>query len=207
MSRFTPSRLGLAALALAALARPLGAAAPFTAHMAAHVLVVAVAAPLLAFALSGTRLDPTLRAPTLFAPITASLVEFVAVWTWHAPSLHHAARHDTLTTVAEHVTFLVTSLALWLASVGAGRDERRGLGVVALLLTSMHMTLLGALIALSPRALYAPCSGARALSALDDEHLGGAVMIVVAGASYLAGAVALTAAMLRGEMREAAGPR
>lgn len=171
----------------------------FALHMTAHVAVVAVAAPLLALAMAGGPLDLARRAPRCFPPVPWSLVELVVVWAWHAPALHHLARHTVAGRVAEQGTFLATSLAVWLSAVGGPHDRprRRGAGVVALLLTSMHMTLLGALLALSPRALYPGCSGASALSAIDDQHLGGAVMLLVGGASYLAGGVALTAGLLR----------
>jgi putative membrane protein len=74
--------------------------------------------------------------------------------------------------------------------------------VVALLLTSMHMTLLGALLALAPRPLYhrAPASMP---SALDDQHLGGAIMLLVGGLAYLAGGLGLTLDVLRASGRGA----
>jgi putative membrane protein len=62
----------------------------------------------------------------------------------------------------------------------------------------MHMTLLGALIALSPRPLYAH---GRPLGAGDaylaEQHLGGALMLAVGGLSYLAGGVSLSATLLK----------
>ncbi len=41
----------------------------FTAHMAMHVAVVAIAAPVLALALGGLRADPARRWPVLFHPL------------------------------------------------------------------------------------------------------------------------------------------
>jgi putative membrane protein len=72
-----------------------------------------------------------------------------------------------------------------------------------LLFTSMHMTLLGALFALANRPLFrhAPESAA-VLAALADQHLGGSIMLLVGGVSYLAGGLWLTAVMLRSQ----AGP-
>ena len=52
------------------------------------------------------------------------------------------------------------------------------------------MTLLGALFALTPRALYGHGD-------LFDQHLGGAIMLLVGGASYLMGGLWLTAGMLK----------
>ena len=177
------------------------ASASFSAHMTLHMGVVAVAAPLLAGGLAGTARDPVLRAPALFAPIPASLVELVVVWAWHAPSLHHAARHSTAGLVAEQASFLLSGLLVWLAAFG-GRARRaanrRGAGVLALLLTSMHMTLLGALLALSPRPLYTHAHAAGGvLSPLADQHLGGAIMLLLGGLSYLAGGLVLMVQLLR----------
>jgi len=47
----------------------------FVGHMLMHMLVVAVAAPLLAIGLAGGRLDVSERIPLLFSPILASVIE------------------------------------------------------------------------------------------------------------------------------------
>ncbi len=172
----------------------------FSAHMTMHMLVVAVAAPLLALGLAGSRFDPLRSRPRYFAPVPASIVELVVVWTWHAPALHHAARSELLIFSIEQATFLAAGLLLWFSVLGAGTlrtANRAGAGIVALLLTSMHMTLLGALLALSPRPLYRHAHAGGPLSAIDDQHLGGAIMLVVGGAAYLLGGVALTVALFR----------
>jgi putative membrane protein len=144
--------------------------------MTMHMGVVAVAAPLLAVGAAGGRLDPVRKAPRLFAPIPASVLELVLVWAWHAPVLHHAARHGTAWLAAEQGTFLLTGLVVWLSVFGGdaqGAGPRRAAGVVGLLLTSMHMTLLGALLPLTPRPLYAHTDGFAGLTPLQDQHLGG----------------------------------
>ncbi len=174
----------------------------FAHHMTMHVAVVAVAAPLLAVGLAGSRLDPTPAAPLLFAPLLAMGLEFVVVWGWHAPVLHAAARHSAAVMALEQASFLAVGLLVWLAAFGSGRGPPRaawGAGILALFLTSMHMTLLGALLALSPRPLYehAHHGGAGGLSPLDDQHLGGAIMLLVGGASYLLGGLVLLARLLR----------
>ena len=170
------------------------ASTSFAAHMSMHMGVVAAAAPLLSFGLAGTRLDPVVRAPALFAPVPASVLELIVVWVWHAPALHHLARHSTGGLFAEQVTFLASGVLVWLSAFGGKGEmhDRRAAGVVGLLLTSMHMTLLGALLALTPRALYSHGNGS-----LDDQHLGGAIMILAGGVSYLTGGLALTAGLLK----------
>jgi putative membrane protein len=176
----------------------------FAAHMTMHMGVVAVAAPLIALGVAGGRLDPVRRAPRLFAPIPASIVELVVVWAFHAPALHRAARHSAAGLIAEQGAFILSGLLVWCSAFGGDareRGDRGASGVVALLLTSMHMTLLGALLALPPRPLYAHVgrvAEGSLLTPLQDQHLGGAIMLFVGGVSYLAGGLWLMAEVLRG---------
>lgn len=176
---------------------------PFSAHMTLHMAVVAVASPLVALGLAGTGADPARRLPRLFAVVPASIAELILVWGWHTPALHHAARHSSAAFALEQGSFLLSGLWLWISALGGDRRERAGAGIVGLLLTCMHMTLLGALLALPPRPLYdhaahaAGQHGPGALSALGDQHLGGAIMIVLGGATYLCGGLWLAVGLLR----------
>jgi putative membrane protein len=179
----------------------------FAAHMTVHIALVAVAAPLVALALAGTAADPVRLAPALLAPIPASMIELVVVWGWHAPALHQAARQHSWVFAAEQISFVAAGIWLWLAAIGGDREQRRmraGAGIAALLLTSMHMTLLGALFALAGRPLFShapPTDGFSHTSALRltmvaDQQVGGVIMLLVGGASYMAGALFLTLAAL-----------
>lgn len=190
---------GLGTLAVAWLGPlPALAARDFSAHMTMHMAVVAVAAPLIALGVAGTRGDLTHALPAVFSPIPTSMVELLIVWGWHAPVLHQLARTSTPWLVLEQGSFLVSGLLVWLAAFGSETSRsglRAGAGVVALLLTSMHMTLLGALLALAPRPLYAHAGHGPA--ALDEQHLGGAIMLAVGGVSYLAGGLWLSMRLLQ----------
>jgi putative membrane protein len=173
----------------------------FAAHMTMHIAVVAVAAPLLALAMAGTRTDPVGAIPFLAAPIPASMTELVVVWAWHVPALHHAARQETGAFFLEQGSFVIAGVLLWIAAIGGTREQRRqraGSGIVALLFTSMHMTLLGALFALANRPLFEHAPSAAAPAAVTDQQLGGVIMLLVGGASYLIGGLGLTAVALRG---------
>jgi putative membrane protein len=183
--------IGGAALAAAWLA-PLPAltGGGFAAHMLGHMMVVVVAAPLVALGLSGTCLDPLLRRPWLGAAIPASLTDLAVVSLWHAPALHHAARHRLDAFAVEQASFLAASLWLWLALLAGGATARRvraGSSLIALVLTFAHMTLLGALLSLTPRPLYGHADPAARLSPLADQQLGGAIMLLFGGAYIAAG--------------------
>jgi putative membrane protein len=193
---------GLATLAIAWLVPwPMLVPGPFSAHMIVHMGVVAVAAPMIAIGIAGGRFDPVRRAPALFPPIPISLLELFVVWAWHAPALHHGARHSTALFLLEQGSFFASGALVWIAAFGGdrrARASRRAAGIVALLLTSMHMTLLGALVALSPRALYAHA----AHHGVSDQHLGGAIMLLLGGLSYLGGGLWLTFDLLRARRGE-----
>jgi putative membrane protein len=206
----------------------------FAAHMLAHMVVVAIASPVIALGTGGISLGrladsqqlssriggerggqtsflPSMaghlnssgKTLPLSLPIVASLVELIIVWGWHAPAARSWAMASTLGTVVEQASFLAAGLFLWLsclAAYGTGARARRFAGAVALLLTTVHMTLLGALLALAPRPLFGledvTCFGLT-LAAGEDQQLGATIMLFVGATVYLAGGVALISGVLR----------
>lgn len=184
----------LAGLALV----PVGwAISPFgmTGHMAAHMIAVAIAAPLIALRLQGSRFDPATRLARLATPLPAALVEAVVVWGWHVPALRRLVAHAPLWLGVEQAMFLAAGLLLWSAVLA---PRHRAAGVAALLVTSMHMTLLGALIGLAPRNLYGgPLYTHHGVAALADQQLAGVVMLLVGGIAYLIGGLAMLGRLLQ----------
>lgn len=180
----------------------------FFAHMTLHMLLVAVAAPLLSLAIAGGPYDPVRVVPCLFAPIPASVGELIVVWAWHAPWLHQFARSTASGFAIEQGMFLLAGLWVWLSAFGGPlprSGSRTAAGLIGLLLTSMHMTLLGALLALAPRPLFEHHQGYGGMTQLEDQHLGGAIMLVVGGVSYLAGGLWLTLGLVKPRSRHGAG--
>ncbi|MFZ5677122.1 MAG: cytochrome c oxidase assembly protein [Pseudomonadota bacterium] len=174
----------------------------FAAHMLAHMGVVAVAAPLVAVGLADRWPHRGAGPAAVALPVGASLLELAVVWAWHAPLLRVLAETSLLAAAAEQASFLLAGLLLWGSCLGAAKSGRmavRAAGIFGLLLTSIHMTLLGALLALSPRPLYAAgtvtCFGL-VLDAGEDQALGGVLMLLVGGVIYLAGGLALLAQLL-----------
>ena len=180
----------------------------FSAHMALHITVVAIAAPLVALGLAGSPADPVRARSAWWSAVPLSIVELVVVWAWHAPALHRFARETTLGLVAEQSTFVIAAFLVWMAAFGGEREHgnRRDVaGITALLLTSIHMTLLGALIALAPRVLYGHAGTSVAAGHdLGEQALGGTIMLLVGGVAYLAGGLGLAVRLLRGSRSEPA---
>lgn len=175
----------------------------FSAHMLMHVLVIALAAPLIAVGLGAVGFDIGRRFGWLSSPVFASLIELVVVWAWHTPRLHHLARMHHPLLAFEQFSYLLVGLLIWLTALGGPTQDRErvGAGVAGLLLTSMHMTLLGVLLATAGRPLFAhtalPWFG---LSVLQDQQVGGVIMLVFGGVAYLAGALYLLTLLLKDEI-------
>ncbi|AIT05782.1 membrane protein [Sphingomonas taxi] len=161
-----------------------------TGHMAAHMIAVAIAAPLVAFGVQHGRWAPATRWPRLAAPLPAALIEAVIVWGWHVPALRRLADHQPAWLILEQASFLAAGLLLWSAVLA---PRHRAAGVGALLVTSMHMTLLGALIGLAPRPLYTH----HGADALIDQQIAGVVMLLVGGVAYLLGGLAMLGRLLQ----------
>jgi hypothetical protein len=102
-----------------------------------------------------------------------------ALWLWHAPPPFEAALESEAVHYLQHLTLLVTALLFWASLLPRRADTRsRIMAVFSLFTTSIHATLLGALLTLSPTVWYASYAGAEesgGLSALEDQQLAGLV--------------------------------
>lgn len=193
-----------------------GAAAGFSGHMAVHVINIAIAAPLVAMAIAPEFARSSRTHPWLSAPLLASFVEFAVLWAWHTPQLHFLAREMPAAFLAEQGMFLLVSVMLWapgFAALAASDKSAMGVSVIALLFTSMHMTLLGALIVFAPQALFVESGKAAANICgftVEEDQIVGATMMLAAGATiYLIGGLRLVAAILTddpGRRAHASGP-
>ncbi|MEZ2410661.1 cytochrome c oxidase assembly protein [Bosea sp. RCC_152_1] len=199
----------------------------FTAHMIEHEIVIAVAAPLLVLARPAAGLlwafpaslrhaiGRAMRQPwarrcfeVLTRPSHATVLHGLALWIWHVPLLFDAAVADVLLHRLQHLSFILTGVMFWWAVL---RRCDAGLAVWHLFVTMMHMTILGALIALSPRVLYSLQTAQAArfgLTPLEDQQLAGLVMWVPAGTVYAGAALVFAARWIgrsgrRGEQRDA----
>jgi putative membrane protein len=186
---------GIAVLAVAFVS-PLCAlsSALFSARVAHHALLIAAAAPLLAFG------SP--RGPRV--PLGAATgVHVVAVWLWHAPGPYAwALSHDGAYWLMQ-ASLLGSALAFWSAVRGSAAIASAG----ALLLTMMLTGLLGALITFAPQPLYAPhlaTTLAWGLTPLADQQLAGLIMWAPMALAYLLAALVLLGRSLSAPGGEAA---
>ena len=191
----------------------------FSAHMAQHELLMAVAAQLLVL---GRPVVPFLwglpigwrriaghwaatspvRAAwhALTLPSVAWTVHAVAIWAWHAPRLYDAAVTSDLVHALQHASFLGSALLFWWALIhGRNGRLRYGASVLYVFTTALHTTALGAVLSLAARPLYSAyvATAAWGLTPLEDQQLAGLIMWVPAGIAYLVAALALMAGWLR----------
>jgi putative membrane protein len=182
----------------------------FTAHMIEHELLMGLAAPLLVAARPlGILLWALPRAwrhtlgqmaqssmlsyawNWLTAPLVATVLHGVAIWVWHAPALFRKSLTHDWVHWLQHASFLGTGLLFWWAMFSLIR-RRQPAAIGHLFVTSVHTSLLGALLAFSPRAWFefqsigAPAFG---LTALQDQQLAGLVMWIPGGMSYFGAAL------------------
>jgi cytochrome c oxidase assembly factor CtaG len=188
----------------------------FSFHMIEHEILMAVAAPLLVLARPiGTLLwslprhirvavGRLLRRPTinlvwqwLSAGRNATLIHGIAIWVWHAPVLFDSAVANITMHRVQHLSFLLTAVIFWWSVL---RRSNPGLAAWHLFITMLHTSVLGALMALAPRLLYAPQNGSAAawgLTPLEDQQLAGIIMWIPAGTVYASAALALTTLWIR----------
>jgi cytochrome c oxidase assembly factor CtaG len=202
----------------AALVTPLHEAGErsFAAHMLEHELLMLVAAPLLvlsrpigialwafphgvrrALGAFGRGISTPWR--TLTAPVTATLLQAIALWAWHAPRLFDLALANPGWHIVQHLSFLVTALLFWWA-VLHGRERRVGVAVGCLFFTATVSGALGALMAFSSSPWYAGYAAngldAFGLTPAEDQQFAGLLMWIPGGLVHALAGLALFARRL-----------
>lgn len=218
---------GVIALLLA-LVWPLDQAGEYSlaAHMAQHMVLLALAPPLLLLGrpMAGLaqglprswsrRLHRSSHAGTTgaLAQLTlATMAHCTVMLVWHLPAATAAALTSDPLHWAMHGSFLIAGLWFWSALLHRVREPESGAGpaLIAIVAVMMTMGLLGALLVFAPRPLYpvyverAPVLG---LEPLADQQLAGLIMWVPAALPYLIGGLWLAAQALRWQQRMEARP-
>ena len=208
----------ITAIALAPPIDPLGQQL-FSMHMVQHELLMVVAAPLLvlgrpfvawswAWPAAARWVHRAFSGPWLGAlwhhitsPLGAWLLHAAALWTWHVPRFFEAALADTGVHEWQHASFFLSALLFWWSILGRRTQGRaHAVALLSLFTTMLHTGVLGALLTLSPRVWYAayePTALALGFDPLHDQQLGGLLMWVPAGATYIVAALAAASHLLR----------
>ncbi len=175
-----------------------------SAHMVQHVLLLAVAPPLLVagsplpamlWSLPHRWRDRALRRwrravqhqrgrGRIYWLVTATVVHILVLWAWHLPVLYDAAVAHDAVHAAEHLSFLLTACGFWWA-VGLGPVAVRGQAIMAVFATSMAGTALGVAMLLAARPWYG------AYPSLGDQEIGAVIMWAFPGIGYAIAAAAL----------------
>ncbi|MCC7450999.1 MAG: cytochrome c oxidase assembly protein [Anaerolineae bacterium] len=196
---------------IVALISPLDAlsGALFSAHMAQHLILMLVAAPLLVlseFPLALLWALPRTSAQTLGRawnraamlhrvwqvmrhPLAAWALFAVTMWVWHLPALYEAALHDEALHAFEHLNFLLTAMLFWWVLLDSSRPRhiRYGMAIPYLFTTALHSGVLGALLTFTELPwylFYAQSVLAWGLSPLQDQQLAGLIMWLPGGALF-----------------------
>ena len=182
--RNRPGQLAVAVL-FVAFVSPLCAlsSALFSARVVHHVLLVAIATPLLAMAY------PVRRSGPIGVPFA---VATVVLWLWHLPSAYDLALSHVGVYWLMQLTLLGSAVWFWRAVFASDRPPVDALLFVVAGFSQMG--LLGALLTFAPAPLYeahalAPLEWG--MTALSDQQLGGLIMWVPAGLPYAVAAALL----------------
>lgn len=209
---------GCAVLAVALLS-PLHALSEvlFSAHMAQHTLLITIAAPLLVLgrplrtglwalprrarrAIARSQTVHALSRLTRIGAGSAFVLHAVTLWVWHLPALYQAGLANEWVHALQHACFLITAIVFWGALLAARERSRYGVAVLYLFATTVHTSILGALMTLAPVGWYpryAAGTAAWGMSLLEDQQLAGLIMWMPAGLLYTGAALLLLAAWLR----------
>lgn len=198
---------------VAALMSPLDALsdALFSVHMAQHLSLIVVAAPLLVlgapevallWSLPGSWRSAVGRVERRLAralvgsergtgrgPVIVLVLATAVLWMWHAPALYDLALRSDAIHTTEHVGFLVTAILFWATVLRRPRERLgNGLRILYVFAAGLQSSLLGALITFAARPLYAPhvdLAPAWGLPALEDQQIAGLLMWVPPAFLYL----------------------
>jgi cytochrome c oxidase assembly factor CtaG len=164
----------------------------FTAHMVQHLLLADLAPILLLVGLSRAFLRPAVRRlrpveerlGPLAHPAVALALYVGLMWLWHIPVMYELALDHAWAHALEHASFFTAGMAFWWYLIEPVPPRRRVTGPWALgylASAKVLMGVLGVVLAFSPDTMYSTYEDAPrtwGLSALEDQNVGGLVMMV-----------------------------
>lgn len=166
----------------------------FSARVTHHVLLTAVMAPLLVYALPAIRI----RWRASLALWTG--LQAITFWLWHSPGLYAGALSSDLLYWVMQVTLIGTATGFWVAL----RRSSAPAAIAALLASTVQMGLLGAILTFAQTPFYEPhflTTRPWGIDALQDQQLAGLIMWAPSAGLYLGAALFLVHRWLAQEER------
>jgi cytochrome c oxidase assembly factor CtaG len=213
-----PLQAGAFALAMlilfAALISPLdrlGEDYLFSAHMAQHILLGDIAPLLLLLSLSRVIMRPATRRlhgverrlGALASPPAFIVLWLGLVYVWHIPALYEGAIDSAPLHALEHVTFFTAGTLVWWPLIQPVPMRRRLTGIAPfayIFSAKVGLAALGIYLTWSSNLLYDHYAGVPriwGLSPVEDQNVGGAMMMVEQSLVLVIVLVFLFARMLR----------
>lgn len=174
-----------------------------TAHMAQHLALMLIAAPLI---LRGTPSIVSRWRPHLaFCWLAATLTVIV----WHVPAVFESALQSHFWHEFEQASFLIAGILLWWPIIrpGAGTASSDWSVPLYLFFATLPCDALSAFLVFCGHVVYPHYLmgvGHSRLSPVEDQELAGALMWVTVTFAYLVPALVVTTQLLSGERERAA---
>ncbi len=182
----------------------------FSAHMVQHLLLGDIAPLLLLLSLTRVMMRPATRRlmrveralGRLASPLTGLLLWLVVMYVWHVPALYDAAAENPFVHLIEHVSFFAAGIALWWPLIQPVPMRHRLTGMQPLGYVAgakAGLAALGLYLAWSTTALYPYYEQTPriwGLTPVEDQNIGGVIMMVEQSFTLVLVMVVLFVAML-----------
>lgn len=155
-------------------------------HMAMHIALMNVAAPMIAIALANR-----LRSLSSAAFWSIATLQIGLLWFWHLPAVQAAATTSSGGAVLMHGSLFTVALFFWIGVLHM-RGPERWQTILGLIVTGKLSCLLAALLIFSPRFLYTSHHHA---TSLEDQQLAGLLMITACPVSYVLAGIMIAVSM------------
>lgn len=165
----------------------------FSARLGQHMLIEFLAAPLIVL---GLPLSPGIWRGTLAKALAGALPFAIALWVWHLPAPYEWTFRSVTAYWLMHASLFVTAVLLWKALLDIHRPAT---SLIASAMTTVQMTVLGAIYTFAARAFFSVHFGTTevwGLTPLEDQQLGGLIMWIPPGLALTAVAMWTLAALL-----------
>ena len=164
----------------------------FSMHMTQHILLGDIAPLLLLLSLSRVIMRPATRRlqsverrlGRLANPVTFIVIWLALLYIWHIPALYNAALENSFVHALEHVVFFTAGVTIWwpLIQPVPMRHRLSGLGTFAYIGgAKVGLGILGLFLTWSGSVIYSYYQDVPriwGLSAVQDQNVGGAIMMV-----------------------------